>query len=303
MNALDHDMQQSPAEEMPKSYSELLQSSLWKDKCFHILKRDGNRCQDCQCQGIHNGTYFPIEKVSELNDILPVTLNGMKWESFCNSCEWRNNLLSPIRFTHRFIGNNLYYYSLHNYTYHEVYNFISDKLLFDVQYKMAIDNEVRFSYNNQLMKGRMFALQFDQVVSNRKYASIACRLSKGTGLYETITVRILSYTKLYYFEFSRSNFESQEPLFQFPSLHIHHQYYVQGKKPWEYDDAALVTLCADCHQKRHATSSIPLYNNAMRIVKSSMPLCGRCAGSGYLPEYHYYMGGICFRCWGEGVIV
>ena len=303
MNASDHDTQQSPVEETPKSYSELLQSSLWKDKCFHILQRDGNRCQDCQCQGIHNGTYFPIEKVSELNDILPVTLNGMKWASYCNSLKWKGDFRDPVHFTKRYIGNQLYAYTVTNYSIFCNYGFVSTKTLYSLQYKMSMNLEVKLTYNNQLMTGRVFALQFDQVVSNRKYASIACRLSKGTGVYETITVRILSYTKLYYFEFSRSNFESQEPLFQFPSLHIHHQYYVQGKKPWEYDDAALVTLCADCHQKRHATSSIPLYNNAMRIVKSSMPLCGRCAGSGYLPEYHYYMGGICFRCWGEGVIV
>jgi hypothetical protein len=30
-------------------------------------------------------------------------------------------------------------------------------------------------------------------------------------------------------------------------LHVHHRYYLRGKKPWEYDDDALTTLCEDCH--------------------------------------------------------
>ncbi len=32
------------------------------------------------------------------------------------------------------------------------------------------------------------------------------------------------------------------------TLHVHHRYYVKGRKPWEYPDEALVTLCASCHK-------------------------------------------------------
>ena len=32
------------------------------------------------------------------------------------------------------------------------------------------------------------------------------------------------------------------------TLHVHHRYYTKGAEPWEYDDAALQTLCEDCHQ-------------------------------------------------------
>ena len=28
--------------------------------------------------------------------------------------------------------------------------------------------------------------------------------------------------------------------------------------------------------------------------------CSRCGGTGYLPEFNYYMGGICFKCMGSG---
>lgn len=33
------------------------------------------------------------------------------------------------------------------------------------------------------------------------------------------------------------------------TLHVHHCYYEKGKKPWEYPDTSLLTLCATCHQE------------------------------------------------------
>lgn len=35
------------------------------------------------------------------------------------------------------------------------------------------------------------------------------------------------------------------------SLTVHHLYYAYGKKPHEYDDESLVTLCRDCHETAH----------------------------------------------------
>ena len=34
-------------------------------------------------------------------------------------------------------------------------------------------------------------------------------------------------------------------------LHVHHIQYIAGRKPWEYDDEDLITLCEKCHKKRH----------------------------------------------------
>lgn len=31
-------------------------------------------------------------------------------------------------------------------------------------------------------------------------------------------------------------------------LHVHHKYYIEGLKPWEYDDEALISLCKRCHE-------------------------------------------------------
>jgi 5-methylcytosine-specific restriction endonuclease McrA len=31
------------------------------------------------------------------------------------------------------------------------------------------------------------------------------------------------------------------------TLHVHHKYYIPEKKPWEYPNSALITLCEVCH--------------------------------------------------------
>jgi hypothetical protein len=33
------------------------------------------------------------------------------------------------------------------------------------------------------------------------------------------------------------------------TLNVHHKKYIYGRKPWEYDNADLITLCEDCHSK------------------------------------------------------
>jgi len=32
------------------------------------------------------------------------------------------------------------------------------------------------------------------------------------------------------------------------TLHVHHRRYINGRKPWEYDNNLLVTLCHSCHE-------------------------------------------------------
>lgn len=32
------------------------------------------------------------------------------------------------------------------------------------------------------------------------------------------------------------------------TLHVHHKFYTDGKCVWEYGDAALITLCSECHE-------------------------------------------------------
>ena len=51
------------------------------------------------------------------------------------------------------------------------------------------------------------------------------------------------------------------------TLNVHHAYYEKGKKPWEYDDDMLVTVCSECHEGRHK------YIN--RLLKYSMSFSGK----------------------------
>ena len=34
-------------------------------------------------------------------------------------------------------------------------------------------------------------------------------------------------------------------------LNVHHRWYVYGRRPWEYSDRYLVTLCEQCHRHVH----------------------------------------------------
>lgn len=47
------------------------------------------------------------------------------------------------------------------------------------------------------------------------------------------------------------------------TLHVHHRYY-DGRKPWDYEPEALMTLCVDCHAL--ATTHTKLLKLALRKV-------------------------------------
>ncbi len=82
-----------------------------------------------------------------------------------------------------------------------------------------------------------------------------------------------------------------------PSLHVHHKYYQDGYKPWEYPDHALITLCWVCHEELHSSIQIPRLNS-MGVEIGKMTPCIRCHGAGEFPEYKHIQAGICFRCIG-----
>lgn len=49
-------------------------------------------------------------------------------------------------------------------------------------------------------------------------------------------------------------------------LHVHHTYYVVNKKPWEYPDSALITLCEECHADLHNTTKVPVYDTELNTT-------------------------------------
>lgn len=49
----------------------------------------------------------------------------------------------------------------------------------------------------------------------------------------------------------RDGFACRDCLADKKTLNVHHSYYEKGRKPWEYPDESLSTLCEDCHRIRH----------------------------------------------------
>jgi 5-methylcytosine-specific restriction endonuclease McrA len=80
-------------------------------------------------------------------------------------------------------------------------------------------------------------------------------------------------------------------------LHVHHKYYQENKKPWEYPENATITVCKHCHQFLHETEKIPFLDKNGRPISLLTP-CIRCNGTGEIYEYKHIESGICFRCRG-----
>lgn len=89
---------------------------------------------------------------------------------------------------------------------------------------------------------------------------------------------------------------------RFPDLNVHHKYYIEKRKAWEYDNKVLITLCENCHKVEHEINSTKVFNENGEFLYIP-EICGRCQGSGYLREFNYYHNGICFNCFGNGIIL
>ncbi len=50
--------------------------------------------------------------------------------------------------------------------------------------------------------------------------------------------------------FKRDNFTCQE-CGATTNLQVHHKEYISGRRPWQYNESYLITLCASCHGKHH----------------------------------------------------
>lgn len=83
-------------------------------------------------------------------------------------------------------------------------------------------------------------------------------------------------------------------------LHVHHKYYIEGTLPWDYKQDCFETLCVHCHFELHQKEMIPVYVRTPKGLFNKIYLtpCTRCNGAGFLPEFDYHMGGICFKCYG-----
>jgi hypothetical protein len=48
---------------------------------------------------------------------------------------------------------------------------------------------------------------------------------------------------------NRDNFTCQKCGNDKDTLHVHHRHYINGRRPWDYPDQLLITLCYKCHKE------------------------------------------------------
>lgn len=82
-------------------------------------------------------------------------------------------------------------------------------------------------------------------------------------------------------------------------LHVHHQYYILSKLPWEYPDDSLITYCNWCHWQYHENNKVPVFKDESKIKELEMVVCQRCHGAGWFPQYKHVDNGVCFECSGN----
>ncbi|MGA3012851.1 MAG: hypothetical protein ABSD71_02325 [Bacteroidales bacterium] len=100
----------------------------------------------------------------------------------------------------------------------------------------------------------------------------------------------------------RDSYECKDCQVRDERNHVHHLHYIKDELPWEIEDSGLITLCYQCHKKRHESTDYQVFariNKKLIQASSGRIYCNRCGGIGYIPKYNHVQNGICFSCWGN----
>ena len=225
-------------------YEDLLEKDEWEVKRYEILARDNYTCQDCGCRGINNDIFFPISKISDLNKLLPdILLNGDNLESFCNGINWvGKSMKSPVHLQVKVL-NSLYIYTIYTNSIPPPVSFIfvADNKIFNIHFKEIRINNIHLLYKNRNVEGNLSTFLFKEDMGQTNYAAINYSCKDKS---EILKLDILFENKFFSFSFSHLHLYNEGILFNFTPLNIHHNYYIFGRKPWDYDNGALVTLCS-----------------------------------------------------------
>ncbi len=298
------------------TYLELLQQNEWHQKCHEILDRDKFHCQDCGCIGFHNESgCLRLTSIEELNLFFPEwSVEGKTVSNFIGKLDtFEFERIDRFTYKHKYIYRNsiqfleihkIYGKDTHSYRNPRVgeFNFIMACNICPEQSShssvsgITIIDKVAIAHT-QIKPSYTHILRFDGSIAQNPYVTIkGCNINSPYEYLNSNYEVGISY-KNYFIHISVT---ADHVLYK--GLNVHHNYYIQGKKPWDYPNSALVTLCEDCHKKRHENNSIPLLDPEHNHIKD-LCKCEKCGGSGYLPQYWYRDNGVCYDCLGEGVIL
>jgi 5-methylcytosine-specific restriction endonuclease McrA len=229
-------------------YAKLLQRNEWKIKCSEILQRDHFMCQDCGKIGLQNNIYFPFSDLNDITYFFPkFPINDLY--TYCNEIENRWSTIKgfeKIKYDKIEQYNQSYIYTFRPFgflsTGVSVFSYKSIKLNQYIKHQ-RLDISLKCKLHD--VKGVIFAYLFEEL-GNKNFIQL--------NYYDNIGNIDLLFTlrsQVFKIELLNPSFPSPNPLYNLKLLNVHHKYYINGHMPWEYNNDSLITLCNECHQKRH----------------------------------------------------
>lgn len=319
------------------SYSELLQKREWIEKSASIIQRDSFKCQKCGSIGFHNISMCICKDSQELDGFFDGwTFNGLPFSAFIekerqsssNSKQYKLSV-KPI-----YTFNNEEGLKINGYGFYRLSSFDDvDRTVYCCCPKIPDANPIYSRHFRDESKDGVYGrdLKIEKLGGEVIYLDWGNTYVFSQNILDSYAVSIQyvypTGVAWDYYVYPKGAGGNDMPVFygsivvnityknfvgsfyfipkEIKGLNVHHKYYIKGKAPWEYEDDALVTLCEECHRETHRTTRIPIYRNynATKIECGTAIPCSRCNGSGYLPQYQHVEDGICFQCWGEGVVI
>lgn len=323
------------------TYNELLSQAEWSVKCREILQRDQYHCKNCGCLGYHDNSFYECDSSEELDKLLNgIRIDGDPVSVFVDKIRKLDSKgLRKMR--RKSIGddsivkmNNKYLYDLK--CVREKDTFPPETKFIPIACDCVLEEEIFlgspvwhtkqpevtcsgpidwvFDYGN---KSGYYIFEKDyfnkfvvriekrwptDVIGDQYGAILLGHVIISLG-YQNCCVALFFKDEA---RLDNNDYYHEIPIIP-KGLNIHHQYYIQGLKPWEYDSESLITLCQDCHMKVHQSKQVPIYRSYRSFMAEQSDgyaqICSRCGGSGYLPQYNHVEGGRCFKCNGEGVYI
>lgn len=300
------------------TYNELLAQPEWKDRCNEILQRDKFICQGCKKKGYHNDNFMILDNLTELDKYFGANFFNSRPPSeylTMDLSKYMDDEFSNIETRHIADYKELSVYGfvlLKSKANNKIFNNILNtprglRLVTKSKNLSQLECTAYCDAEHNCVNGYN-TINYCSIIKFNKKISDKCIVLVGMSSNFSIEVEnggfLNNVTTKYNIIYEDRLFHVErvvEPENN-KGLNIHHTYYIRGLKPWQYDNKCLITLCEDCHQKRHQ-SPVVIYDSIEKRTYHNALTCDRCGGSGYLPQYSHVEHGICFKCSGEGVII